>query len=76
MGSLTGDSCTTCTTTLEITNSWTIYSRMRAKKLRMCSVLSHPTKCEIVSFAQRNNIDNPVCEIEGNVLTVSGTATV
>ena len=34
----------------------------------------NPTKCEIVSFAQRNNIDNPVCEIEGNVLTASGTA--
>ena len=34
----------------------------------------NPTKCEIVSFAQHNNIDNPMCEIEGKVLTVSGTA--
>ena len=33
--------------------------------------LLNPTKCEIVSFAQCNNIDNPVCEI---VLTASGTA--
>ena len=34
----------------------------------------NPTKCVIVSFAQCNNIDNPVCEIEGQVLTASGTA--
>ena len=33
----------------------------------------NPTKCEIVSFAQPNNIDNPMCEIEGNVLTASDT---
>ena len=34
----------------------------------------NPTKCEIVSFAQRSKIDNPVCAIEGNVLPASGTA--
>ena len=33
----------------------------------------NPTKCKIVSFAQRNSIDNPVCEIEGKVLTASST---
>ena len=34
----------------------------------------NPTKCEIVSFAQRSKIANPVCAIEGNVLPASGTA--
>ena len=34
----------------------------------------NPTKCEIVSFAQCNNADDPVCEIGGNLLPASGRA--
>ena len=34
----------------------------------------NPAKCEIVSFAQRNSVDDPVCEIEGKLLPASGTA--
>ena len=34
----------------------------------------NPNKCEIVSFAQHNHVDDPVCEIEGNLLPASGTA--
>lgn len=34
----------------------------------------NPSKCEIVSFSQSNNIQHPICEIEGEVLQASGTA--
>ena len=34
----------------------------------------NPAKCEIVSFAQHNSVDDPVCKIEGKLLPASGTA--
>ena len=34
----------------------------------------NPTKCEVVSFAQFKNIDNPECKIEGKFVLMSGTA--
>ena len=34
----------------------------------------NPAKCEIVSFAQRNSVDDPLCEIEGKLLPAGGTA--
>ena len=34
----------------------------------------NPAKNEIVSFAQRNSVDDPVCEIEEKLLPASGTA--
>ena len=33
----------------------------------------NPTKCEIVSFAQCNRVENPVCDIEGQPLPSSST---
>ena len=34
----------------------------------------NPTKCEVVSFVQCKNIDNPKCQIEGKIEPTSGTA--
>ena len=34
----------------------------------------NPTNCEVVSFAQCKNIDNPECKIEGKIVPTSGTA--
>ena len=34
----------------------------------------NPSKCEIVSFAQRNSVFHPTCEIEGKCLPANGTA--
>ncbi len=34
----------------------------------------NPSKCEIVSFSLSNNIQHPVCNVDGNTLHASGTA--
>ena len=40
----------------------------------VCTWLCMRNVNEIVSFAQHNHVDDPVCEIEGNLLPASGTA--